>query len=67
MPPQLIDLQSDPEELPDIAADRVEAARVRRFEHQLRNICGPEEIDRRAKSDQAELVKQHGGREKVVG
>jgi len=67
MPPQLFDLEADPEELQDLAAHPAQAARLRAFERELRKICDPDEVDRRAKADQAALVERHGGRDKVVG
>ena len=66
MPPQLFDLETDPEELVDVAARPEHAERLRRFREQLGRICDPVEIDRRAKADQAALIERHGGREAVV-
>ena len=50
-------------------------ARMASFERQavlaqlqaeLRSICDPEEVDRRAKADQADIVERNGGREAVI-
>ena len=65
-PPQLFDLEADPEELEDLAA-RPELARVvGEFRQRLQAICDPDEIDRRAKQRQAELLALNGGREAVI-
>jgi choline-sulfatase len=65
-PPQLYDLEGDPEELRDLASDPahaqvLEACRTRLFE-----FCDPEEVDRRAKRRQGELLARHGGREAAL-
>ena len=67
-PPQLFDLQADPEERHDLAAapDREAAALLARFKADLRALLDPEAVDRRAKADQAALVAAHGGREAVL-
>ena len=67
-PPQLFDLQADPEERHDLAAapDREAAALLARFKAELRALLDPEAVDRRAKADQAALVAAHGGREAVL-
>jgi choline-sulfatase len=63
--PQLFDLEDDPGELRDLAADPefgdVLAACVR----ELREICDPVEVDRRAKADQEQKIEENGGREAV--
>jgi len=64
--PELFDLEADPEELRDLAADK-KFSDVRKACHErLLNILNPEEVDRRAKRRQAELVAAHGGREAVI-
>ena len=67
-PPQLFDLQADPDERHDLAAapDREAAALLARFEAELRALLDPEAVDRRAKADQAALVAAHGGRAAVL-
>ena len=67
-PPQLFDLQADPDERHDLAAapDREAAALLARFKAELRALLDPEAVDRRAKADQAALVAAHGGREAVL-
>lgn len=64
-PPELFDLNADPEETTNLAADPDHADTVRRLETALREICDPEAIDQLAKSDQQTLIEKHGGREKA--
>ena len=64
--PQLFDLESDPEELVDLAADPAHRARLRELEAELRRHLDPEEVDARAKRRQAELLARYGGREKAL-
>ena len=64
--PQLFDLEEDPQELTDIAGQASSAEVLNDLETELRRICSPEEVDRQAKTDQAALVEQHGGRETIV-
>lgn len=67
-PPQLFDLQADPEERRDLAAagDARAPALLRRFERELRALLDPEAVDRRAKADQAARVAACGGRAAVL-
>jgi choline-sulfatase len=64
--PQLFDLESDPEELTDLAADPRYAHVVRECEQVLRAALDPEAVDARAKQRQAELLARHGGREAAL-
>ncbi len=66
MAPSLFDLEADPEELIDLGEDPAYGAVVKGLETVLRRICDPEDVDRRAKKDQAALVERHGGREAVI-
>jgi len=60
-PPELFDLEADPEELADLAGDPAYAG-VREAMHQeLLAICDPHAVDRRAKQDQARLIDHYGG------
>ncbi len=61
--PELFDLSSDPEELCDLAGDSEYRAIIEDLHRQLLAICDPEDVDRRAKADQAALVRGFGGRE----
>ncbi|MBX3666420.1 MAG: sulfatase-like hydrolase/transferase [Burkholderiales bacterium] len=66
MPPQLFDLQNDPEEMTDIAPRAECAEIIADFRRRLASICDPVAVDRRAKADQNALLARHGGREKIV-
>ena len=67
-PPQLFDLAADPEERRDLAVapDRDASMLLRRFETELRGLIDPEQVDRRAKADQAARVAACGGRKAVL-
>jgi len=65
-PPQLFDLERDPEEVSDLAADPTYAGVVDRCRAKLYAICNPVEVDKRAKARQAELLAANGGREAVI-
>lgn len=64
--PQLFDLQDDPGEIKDLGGS--EAFReVREDLHaELLKVCDPDAVDRRAKSDQADIIAAHGGVEAVL-
>jgi len=64
--PQLFDLESDPEELRDLAADPAHAGVLAQCRTRLLAICDPAEVDARAKRRQAELLAANGGREAVI-
>jgi choline-sulfatase len=64
--PQLFDLEGDPEELKDLGADPKHEGVRKTCHEKLRGMLDPEEVDRRAKRRQAELVAAHGGREAVI-
>jgi choline-sulfatase len=65
-PPQLFDLEADPEELRDLAADPVYKPVLAECCERLYGICDPAEVDARAKRRQAELIEENGGREAVI-
>jgi len=65
-PPQLFDLEEDPEELRDLGTDPNFSAEIAALEAKLRAICDPEDVNRRAKERQAELLALNGGREAVI-
>jgi choline-sulfatase len=50
----------------DLAADPAHRSLVAELEALLRKVADPEEVDRRAKADQAALVAKHGGRDAVL-
>ena len=64
--PQLFDLEADPEELRDLGTDKAFQAVRKDCHARLLSLLNPEEVDRRAKRRQAELVAAHGGREAVI-
>jgi choline-sulfatase len=64
--PQLYDLQSDPEELTDLAGDPAHADTLAACHARLLALCDPHDVDRRAKARQAELLRRHGGREAAI-
>ncbi|HEU4922568.1 MAG TPA: sulfatase-like hydrolase/transferase [Burkholderiales bacterium] len=64
--PELFDLDSDPEELKDLGRDPNHEQAKKECHEKLLGMLNPEEVDRRAKRRQAELVAAHGGREAVI-
>ena len=65
-PPQLFDMAADPEELADLGADPASRGIVRSMEAKLREFCDPQEVDRRAKQRQMELLERFGGYEAAM-
>ena len=59
--PELFDLDSDPGETRNLAADPAHAALRAGFEAELRRLLNPEAVDARAKADQAALIERFGG------
>jgi choline-sulfatase len=66
MPPQLFDLDADPQEARDLARDPGYSSVLRDCEAALRRVVDPEAADRQAFSDQAERLAAAGGREAVL-
>jgi choline-sulfatase len=66
MTPQLFDLESDPDETRDLSGLPEHAGARARLEARLREICDPEEVDRRAKADQAATIARHGGAQAIL-
>ncbi|MCL4760784.1 MAG: sulfatase-like hydrolase/transferase [Burkholderiales bacterium] len=64
--PELFDLETDPEELHDLAGDVRYRPLVDAFASRLLDICDPVEVDQRAKRDQAELIERHGGAQAIL-
>jgi choline-sulfatase len=64
--PQLYDLEADPEELRDVAGDPANAAVLEACKKRLYEFCDPDEVDRRAKRRQGELLARFGGREAAL-
>ena len=65
-PPQLFDLDRDPEELVDIAGLPGSGPILAECEAKLRAICDPDEVNQRAKARQSEILARHGGREAAI-
>lgn len=65
-PPQLFDMEDDPQELVDLADSPSHRTVLEDMDRKLREVVDPEEADRRAKADQKAMVERHGGREKVI-
>jgi choline-sulfatase len=65
-PPQLFDLERDPEETRDLAGQAAYAEAQALCRRKLYEICDPAEVDRRARARQAELLAANGGREAVI-
>jgi choline-sulfatase len=65
-PPQLFDLIADPHETRDLAGDPRHADALAACERELRAICDPEQVDRRAQADQWRRIDAAGGREAVL-
>ena len=61
-PPELYDLERDPEELDNLATDPHYADVVKDCQQKLHQICDPEAVEAKAKLRQAELITHHGGR-----
>ena len=64
-PPQLFDLAADPHETRDLATDAGHRALLDECESILREVCDPDEVNRRAFSDQDAKIAAHGGWEAV--
>ena len=64
--PELFDLERDPGEEKNLAAEPEFAGVRAGMDRQLREIVDPEETDRRARKAQAELIEKHGGPAKAV-
>lgn len=60
-PPQLFDLQADPDERRDLAGDPRHAEAHAACARELRSIVDPEEVDRRARADQHRRMEAAGG------
>jgi choline-sulfatase len=65
-PPHLFDLQDDPHEIHDLAADTVYAPIRRAMEARLRSLLDPEAVDAQAKMEQRRKVEDFGGEEAVL-
>ncbi|MBT6337723.1 MAG: sulfatase-like hydrolase/transferase [Desulfobacula sp.] len=66
LPPELFDLENDPEETVDLAKDDGYASVLKMLEKELRQHLDPEAVDAKAKADQDKLIKKFGGRKKAL-
>lgn len=64
-PPQLFDLEADPDELHDLGTDPAFAAVRADCDASLRAVVDPEAADARAFADQAVHIQRHGGVEAI--
>ena len=64
--PELYNLADDPEELTNLGGSGDHKDILHGFEDRLRNMVDMDEIDSRAKADQAAWIEDHGGREKIL-
>ncbi len=66
MPSQLFDLEKDPAEIHDLMGQSASRSIGLALEAKLREICDPEEVDARAKRDQAAKIAFWGGKDAVA-
>ena len=66
MPPQLFDLDSDPQETRDLAREPGYRGLVADCERELRQIVDPDAADALAKADQRVRIEAFGGREAIL-
>ena len=64
-PPQLFNLDADPDERRDRAADASAAAKLGELEQALHAICDPEAVDLRARADQRAKAEYWGGNDAI--
>lgn len=65
-PAQLFDVEADPGELHDLASSPTHAGTLASLDAALREVLDPVATDRRAREDQAKLIAQHGGRDRIL-
>ncbi|MEC7765005.1 MAG: sulfatase-like hydrolase/transferase [Pseudomonadota bacterium] len=65
-PPELFDLETDPEETRDLATDPAHASILADMERRLRQFCDPEAVNARAFADQDAMIDGYGGREAAL-
>ncbi len=65
-PPQLFDLEADPEEMVDLAGQPECRQVLEDCRRRLLAVCDPVEVDQRAKRRQSELLAANGGRDAVI-
>lgn len=65
-PAELFDLEADPEELTNLAAEPGHAETLARMHTELLKVCDPLAADAQAFQDQAEMIARYGGREAAL-
>jgi choline-sulfatase len=65
--PELYDLDGDPEEMANLAAQPEYQAILAEFERRLRGMLDPEAVNAQALADQSALIERHGGPDAVLG
>ena len=65
-PGQLFDLESDPQELNNLAESPNYRSLLQQLEQKLRDLIDPEAIDAQAKASQKSLIERHGGKEALL-
>jgi choline-sulfatase len=65
-PCQLFDLKKDPYELNDLSDKKEYQFIIEELHKELFKICDPDELNRRAKQDQSNLIKKYGSKEEVI-
>jgi choline-sulfatase len=66
MPPQLFDLEADPQESRNLAREPGYAGLVANCERELRRVVNPDAADALARADQAVRIAAMGGRESIL-
>ena len=65
-PPELFDLNTDPEEETNLAADPAHTATLTDLQAELIKRTDPDRVNAAAQDSQSALVERHGGREAVL-
>jgi choline-sulfatase len=65
-PPELFDLENDPEELRDLAGNPAYTSELARLEEELQELIDTKAVDAAAFADQEALIERYGGREKAL-
>lgn len=65
-PALLFDMDNDPRELVNLADEPVHASTLADLRNQLFQILDPEEINRQAFTDQAEMIESLGGMDAIL-
>jgi choline-sulfatase len=66
MPPQLFDLDADPQETRDLASEAGYRGLVARCEAELRLVVDPDAADAAARADQGARIAAFGGRDAIL-